>query len=193
MLSGSKGLDMRYGISDYANGRVPPISKERAEFVERVSQEAMKTFNRLDTSATCSNNEASTTRSMDMEKFVALGECIANQVCQSVAELPDRDSPPDWPQAMLVTSDELRNIVLNAINDAAPQAQPADALDVAFEAVRKRFCKLPRYSFLLDGKGNVRRVPSFTGNWVEFEAAHTLFDPQSVDAAMAAAQEGGAA
>ncbi len=73
----------------------------------------------------------------------------------------------------------------------APQAQPADALDAAFEAVRKRFCKLPRYSFLLDGKGNVRRVPSFTGNWVEFEAAHTLFDPQSVDAAMAAAQEGG--
>ncbi|MGE8446621.1 MAG: hypothetical protein ACN6O1_10420 [Comamonas sp.] len=74
---------------------------------------------------------------------------------------------------------------------AALQALPADALDAAFEAVRKRFCKLPRYSFLLDGKGNVRRVPSFTGNWVEFEAAHTLFDPVAVDAAMAAAQEGG--
>ncbi len=60
------------------------------------------------------------------EPFVALGECIADQVCLSVAELPDRDSPADWPQAMLVTSDELRNIVLNAINYAA-QAVEAQA------------------------------------------------------------------
>lgn len=64
------------------------------------------------------------------EPFVALGECIADQVCLSVAELPDRDSPADWPQAMLVTNDELRNIVLNAINYAA-QAVAAQAAPAA--------------------------------------------------------------
>jgi len=75
----------------------------------------------------------------------------------------------------------------------APQAQPADALDAAFEAVRKRFCKLPRYSFHLDSRGNIRRVTEPSGNWIEFASAHELFDPVAVDAAMAAAQEGGKA
>lgn len=30
-------------------------------------------------------------------------------------ELPDRNSPEDWPEAMLVTGPELRNIVLTAL------------------------------------------------------------------------------
>ncbi|MFE1574185.1 hypothetical protein ACFIQG_20600 [Comamonas odontotermitis] len=63
------------------------------------------------------------------EPFVALGECMADQICQRVAELPDRDSPADWPEAMLVTSDELRNIVLDAINDASQAVAVPD--DVA--------------------------------------------------------------
>ncbi|MDR0216125.1 MAG: hypothetical protein LBJ15_19305 [Comamonas sp.] len=77
----------------------------------------------------------------------------------------------------------------------APAAPAADARDVQrferdaeFEAVRKKFCKLQRYSFLLDDKGNVRRAPDYCGNWVEFEAAHTLFDPASVDSAIDAAR-----
>lgn len=60
------------------------------------------------------------------DSFAALGKCMADQICQRVAELPDRDSPADWPKAMLVTSDELRNIVLDAVNDASQaQVQPA--------------------------------------------------------------------
>ena len=70
---------------------------------------------------------------------------------------------------------------------AAPQAQ-ADARDAAFEAVRQKFCKLQRYSLFLDDKGNVRRTPDYCGNWVEFEAVHTLFEPGSVDAAIVAAK-----
>ena len=62
----------------------------------------------------------------------------------------------------------------------------ADARDAAFEAVRKVFCKLQRYSFFLDGAGNVRRCADHCGNWVEFDAVHTLFERQSVDAALAA-------
>lgn len=34
-----------------------------------------------------------------------------DEVIQAVAELPDRTSPDDWPDAMLVTGDELRDIL----------------------------------------------------------------------------------
>ncbi|MFZ5699696.1 MAG: hypothetical protein ACOY9J_13475 [Pseudomonadota bacterium] len=40
---------------------------------------------------------------------------LADAIVREVAELPDRDSPADWPAAMLVTSDELRGIVLAAL------------------------------------------------------------------------------
>lgn len=46
---------------------------------------------------------------------------LAAVICKSVAELPDRNSPEGWPDAMLVTHDELATIVTAAL--AAP-AQP---------------------------------------------------------------------
>ena len=62
---------------------------------------------------------------------------------------------------------------------------PADSVleDAAFEAVRKKLCALPRYSFALDSRGNVRRYEDKSGNWIEFDEAHALFDPVAVDAA----------
>jgi hypothetical protein len=46
-------------------------------------------------------------------------------VVQAVAELPDRTSPDDWPEAMLVTADELRAILAAARVPAdAPPADP---------------------------------------------------------------------
>ena len=74
---------------------------------------------------------------------------------------------------------------------AAPVAQ--EALDAAFEAVRHRLCGLQRYSFVLDDDCVVRRVQDRTGNWIEFDAAHEIFDPVAVDAARAQAKKGGAA
>lgn len=76
--------------------------------------------------------------------------------------------------------------MIAALNAAHPTTQGLDARDAAFEAVRKAFCKLQRYSFLLDSRGNVRRCADHCGSWVEFDAVHTLFEPQSVDAAIAA-------
>ena len=75
----------------------------------------------------------------------------------------------------------------------APQPAPAPlsddvVRDAAFDAVRKKLCALPRFSFLSDGYG-VRRVPDKSGSWIAFDAAHALFDPVAVDAALAA-QEG---
>ena len=81
---------------------------------------------------------------------------------------------------------------LAALKAANPTHQGLDARDAAFEAVRKAFCNLQRYSFLLDSRGNVRRCADHSGNWVEFEAVHTLFEPQSVDAALAAQAKQGA-
>lgn len=74
----------------------------------------------------------------------------------------------------------------------APQPAPvaqADALDAAFDAVRQRLCGLQRYSFVLDDDDIVRRVQDRTGNWIEFDAAHELFDPVAVDAARSQAKE----
>lgn len=86
---------------------------------------------------------------------------------------------------------------------AAPQAPVMDATaerDEAFEAVRQRLCKLPKYSFILaDGDGGavgVARRKDGSGRWIEFQAAHELFDPVAVDAAIAAqaaVKTGGAA
>jgi hypothetical protein len=38
-------------------------------------------------------------------------EALLDDIVRQVAELPDRSSPEDWPEAMLVTSDELRSIL----------------------------------------------------------------------------------
>ncbi len=57
--------------------------------------------------------------------------------------------------------------------------------DQAIEALRRGFCKLPRFSFLKDAQGNVRKVPDKTGNFVEFSSVHELFDPVMVDALLA--------
>lgn len=58
---------------------------------------------------------------------VKVANAIAAVACQRVAELPDRDSPADWPEAMLVTCDELHMIVREAAIEAqAAPAHPAE-------------------------------------------------------------------
>lgn len=99
--------------------------------------------------------------------------------------------------------DHLRGDELDAAVDAklARRAKgleggaPAIERHAAFEAVRQKLWKVPRYSFALDSRGNVRRCEDKCGNWIEFDAAHELFDPVAIDAAMAAAKgrtDGGA-
>ncbi len=95
----------------------------------------------------------------------------------------------DFARAMEGVSEAMK--VLRELRENAPQPAPAPlsdeaVRDAAFEAVRKKLCALPRYSFVLDDDGLVRRVQDRTGNWIEFDAAHELFDPVAVDAALAA-------
>ncbi len=76
--------------------------------------------------------------------------------------------------------------------------------DEAVEALRQGLNALPRYSFLLDAKNNVCRVPDSCGRWIDWQSAHELFDTEMVDAllakmharaaiAKATGQQGGAA
>lgn len=43
---------------------------------------------------------------------------LIDNVIRDVAELPDRTSPEDWPEAMLVTADELRAILEREASEA---------------------------------------------------------------------------
>lgn len=88
----------------------------------------------------------------------------------------------------LATLAVLEQLVAQTSASPSPAAQ-GDALDAAFEAVRKRLCGVQRYSFVLDDDGLIRRVQDRVGNWIEFDDAHELFDPVAIDAARAA-QEG---
>lgn len=75
---------------------------------------------------------------------------IAATVCQRVAELDDRSSPEEWPEAMSVTGVELLLIVRESIIAAeaiAPQAE-ADAQDdsALLDAMeRRRIAVVPEY------------------------------------------------
>lgn len=86
-------------------------------------------------------------------------------------------------------SESDREAALNCVDVLWEAARaPADGVleDAAFEEVRKKLCALPRFSFLSDGYGAVRRVPDKSGSWIAFDAAHALFDPVVVDATLAA-------
>ena len=43
-------------------------------------------------------------------------------IVRDVAELPGRDSPEDWPEAMLVTASELRGIIEQRLAELTPNS-----------------------------------------------------------------------
>jgi hypothetical protein len=57
--------------------------------------------------------------SVQPETITALD--IAKRIITAVCELPDRMSPEDWPEAMIVTDRELRNIVIDVVSPALAQ------------------------------------------------------------------------
>lgn len=67
---------------------------------------------------------------------------------------------------------------------AQAQADPDHRYDV-METLRKALNKLPRYSFWLGEPASVRKVPDKSGAWIEWQAAHELFDAEVLDHLMA--------
>ena len=53
------------------------------------------------------------------------------------------------------------------------------------EALRQGLNELPRFSPLLDQAGNVVRVPDSSGRWIEWHAAHSLFDAEMIELLLA--------
>jgi hypothetical protein len=71
-----------------------------------------------------------------------LSETFINEVSQEIAELPDRTSPDDWPEAMLVTHDELKEIMLGVHEHIPaftylPDAQATAPIDNVAEALKE--------------------------------------------------------
>lgn len=105
------------------------------------------------------------------------------------------DTPTEFERFLLVDAiaglmddNEFINALYAAVTAAATAGDARAARDAAFEAVRKRLCALPRYSFWIGDHGGVKRVEDRSGAWIDFDAAHELFDPVAVDAAIAAQQ-----
>jgi hypothetical protein len=73
-----------------------------------------------------------------------LADNVAEMVARDVAELGDRTSPDDWPEAMLVTADELTIIVQNAVGNCSRLSSlrqpPSDAMAAENERLRTALC-----------------------------------------------------
>lgn len=91
--------------------------------------------------------------------------------------------PSCW-EAQLRNESAARRALASNAAEASPERNEA------FEAVRKKLCALPRYSFLIAPRGGVKKIEDRSGHWIDFDAAHELFDPVCVDAAIAAQQNG---
>lgn len=65
----------------------------------------------------------------------AFAERVASNVCLAVAELPDRSSPDDQPEMMLVTQTELSDLIGTAIEECCPliNTERVMALELALQ------------------------------------------------------------
>lgn len=58
------------------------------------------------------------------ESTPRLSDAVIAEIVRRVSELPDRTSPDDWPEAMLVTGDELQQVITAVLaEDAQHDAQ----------------------------------------------------------------------
>lgn len=60
---------------------------------------------------------------MNKGNLLSRVEALLKDIIQRVAELPDRSSPDEWPEAMLVTADELGAIVRDVVGAEVTRLQ----------------------------------------------------------------------
>lgn len=63
-----------------------------------------------------------------MTDLTSLARTLAERLTLDVAELPDRTSPDDWPEAMLITDSELRQMAEAVIREAIDKTLEEAAL-----------------------------------------------------------------
>lgn len=87
-----------------------------------------------------------------------------DKIIQDVAELPDRTSPDNWPDAMIVTADELRSILQKHLGAEGEAVDAPDAGWVLYQSTGNFFyVRRPKgtdWEYLCNGEGKPR---SFCG------------------------------
>ena len=99
-----------------ANARVKELEKQ---LIDANAKLATALDDALEESACC----AEIHESARISNIPARVREVAERICQSVAEIPYRDSPADQPEMMLVTGDELMRIVERELEDLYTQSQ----------------------------------------------------------------------
>jgi hypothetical protein len=80
---------------------------------------------------------------------------LADMIARDVAEIDDRTSPEDWPEAMLVTPDELKSIVIYRLQVALTARE-----EVGWEHWHKLVDAIPDYEW---------PSPNIYGEWKKSE------------------------
>lgn len=95
--------------------KIEPDYSECREAIGYASEsELLKLQNKALSDALDKANALLATRPTD--GLVGALEGLADRVCLRVCELPDRTSPEDWPEACLVTSEELHAIIQDELS-----------------------------------------------------------------------------
>ena len=181
-----------------------PDDQEEFEFMKRMLINAFSTFTPDVKTAPQQGAQEPCPTCAALARTVMLDQVSFDRKpdCYGIRQITDDDGVEEWEDTRTspdVAREEANDMMATGRGEiyevvplwTTPQPAPAPlsddvVKDAAFEAVRKKLCALPRYSFVLDDDGLVRRAPDRTGNWIEFDEAHALFDPVSVDAAIAA-------
>lgn len=101
----------------------------------------------------------STVMQEEIEKAL-LKDDFAASISKRVAELPDRSSPDDWPEAMLVTAEELEFIVVDELLDRVSGSETAPSeIEKAVKAERERCAKIA-YQFAEEADQGGKETPA---------------------------------
>lgn len=96
--------------------------KQRAEWAEKAARDSFRTACKVadERDAADCRESAAASEVADLRARLAARErleALFGEVVQAVAELPGRSSPDDWPEAMLVTGNELLDILRDKLGD----------------------------------------------------------------------------
>jgi hypothetical protein len=136
-LSGGELNNMRLSVGSAVN-----VMNDAADEIEklRVENERLRGALRIELSAI---TDADVVWAIDALAEQPDEPDLIDQIICDVSELPDRNSPEDWPDAMLVTADELRIILERALEQRAPPPpgeQSHDEGEPEWTAIKCHFC-----------------------------------------------------
>lgn len=79
--------------------------------------------------------------------FEACARKLADEFVRDVCELPDRTSPEDWPEAMLITGEELHEMLLAFARSVAADAREEALREAVAAAENERCSEIPGNEF----------------------------------------------